>query len=123
MGGHEARSHWEDRGLLMLMGGIVVPIAVWFIDLQVSYAMVKWVCQPNRAWLLLLVPLGSLSAVGIGGWLSWSCWTKLAEAQPAGGSMEDRSLLLALLGLGLNVITGLLILFSLAPRALLSPCE
>jgi hypothetical protein len=37
--------------------------------------------------------------------------------------MVDRSLLLALLGLAMNAIFGLMILTSYAPRYFLSPCE
>jgi hypothetical protein len=123
MGGHQARDYWEDAGLLMVMGGILLPMAAWVLDLQISYAMVKWACRVDRGWTLLLVPLLSLSMVGAGASLSWRAWTRLHDAQPAGASMIDRSYLLAVLGLGLNLVSALLILFSFAPRALLSPCE
>jgi hypothetical protein len=124
MGGREAQHYWEHVGLMMLIGGFLLGPLAWFVDLQVSYAVVKWACRGNGRAVLLLMPLGSLTLVAFGAWLSWACWTKLrGSAQPEGGRMEDRSYFLALAGLASNAIFGLLILTSLAPRYFLSPCE
>jgi hypothetical protein len=124
MGGHRARQYWEHIGLMMLMGSLLLAPAAWFLDLQVSYAMVKWTCDEDRKALLLLVPAFSLGLVGIAGWMAWSSWLKLRnEAVPAGGRMEDRSYFLAIAGLGTSALFALLILSSLVPRIMLSPCE
>ena len=124
MGGHEARTYWEDVGLAMLMGGVLLAPAAWFIEMQSSYAMIKWACENNARGVLLAMPVASLSVVAFGTWLSWSCYTKLrGDANQEGGRMIDRSLLLALLGLAMNAIFGLMILTSYAPRYFLSPCE
>lgn len=124
MGGHAAEHYWEGPGLMRLMAGFLLAPLAWFLDLQVSYAMVKWACDEHQRQLLMLVPLGSLALVGLGGWMSWSCWTTLrGDAQPAGGRIEDRSYFLALAGLASNAVFALLILTSLVPRYVLSPCE
>jgi len=124
MGGHGARHYWEHVGLMMLMGGVLLPPFAWLLEMQISYAMVKWACENDRRDLLLLMPLGSLAIVAAAGWMAWSCWTKLRdEGRPEGGRMEDRSYLLALAGLAMAGVFALLILTSLAPRYLLSPCE
>jgi hypothetical protein len=124
MGGHEAREYWEHVGLMKLMASLLVPVAAWFIDLQTSYAMVKWACDEGRGGLLLLVPAGSLILVATSGWLGWDCWTRLRrEATDEGGRSIDRSRFLALAGLSTSAIFALLILVSLFPRVWLSPCE
>lgn len=124
MGGHDARSYWEDRGLLLLIGSIVLPVLAWFADLQASYALVPWACRHNLRVALLLIPLGSLALVAVGAWMAWSCLRRLGGSVDArGGSMEARSYLLAILGLSTCAAFGLLILLSFVPRYVLSPCE
>lgn len=124
MGGHEAQSYWEHVGLMMLIGGLLIGPAIWFVDLQVSYAAVKWACEHDRRGVILALPLASLAIVAGSTWMSWSSWMKLrGTASQQGAHIEDRSYFLALAGLGLNAVFALLILASFAPRYLLSPCE
>lgn len=119
-----ARRYWERTGLALLLGGFLLGPLAWFLDLQVSYAIVKWTCRTDAKGVLLLIPLASLALTAGGGWMSWSCWKELRhDARPDGDGLEDPRHLLAVLGLGMNVLFGLLILASLAPRILLSPCE
>ncbi len=124
MGGHAARSHWDDAGLAMLVGGLLLPPFAWLLDLQVSYAMTKWACENDRRDLVLLMPLGSLALVAVACWMSWTCWRQLrSTAEERGERREDRSYFLALGGLAMSGIFALLILTSIAPRYFLSPCE
>lgn len=123
MGGHEARTYWEHVGLARLMAAMLLPVLAWFLDLQFSYALVKRACADGSRLWLLLAPLGSLALVGLSMWLAWSCWRPLRDARPDGGAQEDRSYFLALAGLSLGAVFGLLIVASLAPRLLLSPCD
>ena len=124
MGGHVARHYWEHIGLAKLVAGLLLPPFAWLLDLQVSYATVKWACAADARGVLLLLPLGSLALVTLAAWLSWSCWTMLRDqAEPEGARMEDRSYFLALGGLAMSAVFALLILTSYAPRYFLSPCE
>jgi hypothetical protein len=124
MGGHAAETYWEGPGLMKLMSGLLIAPAAWFLDLQVSYAAVKWACADGHRWPLLLVPAGTLALIALSSWLSWSSWTRLhAEADLTGGREEDRSCFLALSGLGLSAVFALLTIVSFAPRYWLSPCE
>ncbi len=124
MGAHEAQHYWEDVGLTMLVVSFLLAPFAWLLDLQVSYAMVKWACENDARWMLLLTPFGSLALIGVSTWMAWSCWTKLrGVGQPQGARMEDRSYFLALAALAMNAIFALLIITSFAPRYFLSPCE
>jgi hypothetical protein len=124
MGGHAARHYWEHVGLAKLMGGLLLPPFAWLLDLQVSYATVKWACAADARGVLFALPLLSLSLVAAGGWMSWSCWAVLRRgASTRGARTEDRSYFLALAGLAMTGVFFLLILTSYAPRYFLSPCE
>jgi hypothetical protein len=124
MGGHEARSYWEHVGLMMLVASVLLAPAAWLLDVQISYATVKWACEHKTRVLLLAFPAGSLALVALSGWMAWSSWNTLRSvASGEGGRMEDRSYFLALAGLGLSAVFALLILTSVLPRVLLNPCE
>lgn len=117
-------SYWDRQGLAMLIAGFLLAPFAWLLDLQVSYSLVKWVCETGRRELLLALPAGSLAIIAVASWMSWSCWTKLRdEAIETGARTVDRSYLIAVAGLAMNALFGLLILTSFAPRIFLSPCE
>ena len=116
--------YWDHTGLAKLVGGFLLAPLAWLLDLQISYAMVKWACATDRSVMLLLLPLGSLALIGLATWWSWSCWARLRDqATSEGGRLQDRSYFLALAGLAMSAVFGLLIITSYAPRLLLSPCE
>jgi hypothetical protein len=124
MGAHEARHYWEHVGLMLLVGSFLLAPFAWLLDLQVSYSMVKWACEHDRRWALMLTPLASLTLIALGTAMAWSCWTKLrGVGRQAGARMEDRSYFLAMAALAMNALFALLILTSVAPRYFLSPCE
>jgi hypothetical protein len=124
MGAREARHYWEHVGLAKVIGGVLLPPFAWLLDLQVSYATVKWACAADARGVLLLLPLGSLAIVAFATWMSWSSWMQLrGNASSEGARMEDRSYFLAVAGLSMSAVFLLLILTSFAPRYFLSPCE
>ena len=124
MSSRGAQHYWEHVGLMRLMGALLLAPLAWLLDLQISYALVKWSCAHDRPEVLLLVSLGSLALIGGAAWLSWSALRILrGDGRLEGGRMEDRSYFLALAGLAMSGIFALLVVTSLAPRYLLSPCE
>jgi hypothetical protein len=123
-GAGPARDYWEGPGLMLLIAGFLLPPLAGFVDLQISYTAVKWACENDGRTVLLLLPLGSLAVIAAGGGMAWSCWTKLRDGgREAGGRMVDRSYFLALAGLAMSALFGLLVLTTMAPRYFLSPCE
>jgi hypothetical protein len=109
---------------LMAIAAIVLAPFAWLLDMQISYAMVKWACENDRRELLLLMPLGSLTLVGVAAVMSWSTLKRVGDnAVEDGGHQEDRSYFLAVAGIGMSALFALLILTSVVPRYVLSPCE
>jgi hypothetical protein len=119
-----AREYWDGTGLVLLVAGFLLAPFAWLLDLQISYSSIKWACEHDARGVLMAIPLGSLALIGAGTWMCWYCWQRLRdEAQDEGGRVIDRSYALAISGLALNALFGLLIVTSIAGRLLLSPCE
>jgi len=119
----EAQPYWEDWGAVLLLTGVLLPPTAWFLDLQVSYALVKWACAHDQRGVIVAAGLGSLALIASAAAMSWSCWKKVrSAARDGGGGMEDRSYMLALSGIGLSGFFALLVVTSMTTR-LLSPCQ
>ena len=124
MNSESAQPFWKDVGPLVLVAGLLLPPLAWLLDLQTSYAMVKWACENQRRGLILAVPAASLTVVMLAGAMSWWSWTRLRDnTRPDGGRIEDRSYVLAIAGLAMSTLFALLIATTIAQRALLSPCQ
>jgi len=65
---HEDREYWDHTGLAKLIAGFLLAPFAWLLDLQVSYATVKWACAANQRAVLFLLPLGSLALIGFATW-------------------------------------------------------
>lgn len=123
MGGHEARSYWEDWGLLLLWTSFFLAPAGWFFDQGLGYALTKWICASGDKWLFA-VTTGMGLAMTIGGAaLAWSLLVKARAGREDGGAQIDRSQFLALVALGFNVLTTILLVTATSSRFILSPCE
>jgi hypothetical protein len=73
--------------------------------------------------LLTLISAAALLLVIAGGLTGWHCLKRLHGANDEGGRRIDRSHFMAVVGIGLNVLIGILILTAAVPRFVLSPCE
>jgi hypothetical protein len=102
---------------------IAAPLA-WLIDLEASYATVDWACSHNRRDVLFMIPAACLAAIGAAAWVCWSAWNDLRrKTEFEGGSVQDRSRVLAVIGLLMSGTFALVVLTTFAGRYLLSPCE
>jgi hypothetical protein len=118
------RSYWDGAGLAKLWCAFIAAPLAWLIDLESSYAIVGWACSHDRRDVLFLIPAGCLGAIGVAAWLCWSAWNDLRrEAEFEGGSVEDRSRFLAVIGLMMSATFALLVVTTFAARYLLSPCD
>jgi hypothetical protein len=123
MGGHEARTYWEDRGLLLLWIAALAGPAAWTFNQLVGYALVKPSCAGGSSLLLTLIAAAALAVTVGGTWIGWSCLARLRGATETGGRIEDRSYFLAVAGIALNALIGLLIVTAAVATFVLSPCE
>jgi ABC-type Fe3+-siderophore transport system permease subunit len=106
--------YWDHSRATVLIAGLLLPPLAWLLDMQVSYSLVKWACAHDRQWILFVLPAGSLTLIAVTTLMSW---------QTSHQTNHHARHLLALSGLAMSILFGVLIIVSLAPRVLLSPCE
>jgi hypothetical protein len=108
---------------LLWLGLAAGPLA-WSLNQLVGYALVKPACHANAPMTHLALSAAALLATAGGGWLSWSCLRRLQHAAgPHGAGWDDRSVMLAVVGIVLNALLALLIVTAATSQFLLSPCE
>ncbi len=123
MGGHAARTYWEDRGLVLLWTAVLLaPLAV-AVNEFAGYVLVKPVCASGAKLLLTTLSAAALAVTAGGAWLGWSCLRRLRDARQDGGGREDRSLFMATVAIGFNALAALLVLVMAMPHFVLGPCE
>jgi hypothetical protein len=123
MGATDSSGYWDARGAWLLWFSVLSGPAAWALNQLIGYALVKPVCAAGAGLALALVSAAALALVAVGGWTAWSCLVRVRGAGEFGEDREARSQFLAIAGLGLNGIIGLLILTAAVPPFLLSPCE
>lgn len=123
MSTREAEDFWDDWGLLLLWTTVLSGPAAWALNQLVGYALVKPVCAADARFVLFLVAAVTFAITVAGGWKAWTLLQMLRGAHPQGARREDRSHLLAVGGVALNALLGLLILTHATSIYLLSPCE
>ena len=123
MATHEVRDYWDGRGLLLLWLGVLSGPAAWAVNQLLGYSLVKPSCFAGTRTMLLAVSGGTLLVTIWGIWITSSSLMVLRDADIAGPRREDRSKFVAVSGLGLNLLLGLLILTEVSAQLLLSPCE
>ena len=123
MRGHGTRRYWDEKGLALLWLGFLSGPAAWALNQLIGYALVKPTCAAGHATALVTLSGIAFLIATTGGWISWTCLMKLGHAQPKGGDVEDRSQMLAISGIALNALLGILILTAAVSQFLLSPCE
>ena len=123
--GHDAAwPYWDDIGLVKLLAGVFIGPAGWLLNLQINYSLVKWACASGNAQVLPILSAAALALIGCGLWVSWRCFTRLRDqADPRGGRVVDRSYFLAVAGLCLSALFGLVVLTGGALHFIVSPCE
>jgi hypothetical protein len=118
-----APQYWDDIGLFKLLAGVFLGPFAWGLNLEINYSLVKWACGSGGAIVLTFVSVIALIGVMTGFAMSWRCWTRLhRDADLHGARIIDRSYFLAVTGLGLNALFGLLILTGVSLHAVVSPC-
>ena len=114
----------SGTGVALLWSALSAGPVAWTVNQGVGYAVVKPVCGgPGPPVLWAVAMLALILTVG-GIWLSWRLLGQLREsASDDGASVLDRSYFMTVVAMGLNALIAILIVASLIPQFLLSPCE
>ena len=124
MSGDAAEDRWADRGVVLLWLAMFAGPAAWAFNQGVGYAVMKAVCASGNPYVLWTMAIVSLALAVAGGWIGWWWLAQFrSNAVDDGGTGADRSYFMAVLAIALNVLIGVLIVTSLIPQFLLSPCE
>jgi hypothetical protein len=114
----------DTRRLVALWAAFLTGPVAWTFNQGAGYALMKPVCAGKATPLLWLVAAASLLLVAAGSWTAWHWIRQLrGSARDEGSGAVDRSYFMAVLALAFNALIGLLIVTSVIPQLLLSPCE
>jgi hypothetical protein len=115
--------YWDGRGLALVWFAVLAGPAALVLNQLAGYALVKWACASGHVGVLTSIAAASLALAAAGGWIGWVCRRRTHGAGEHGGGIEDRTRFMAIVGIGLSVLMGLLIVLQAYPQFVLSPCE
>lgn len=119
----EAAYFDSPRGIAALWFGVMAGPVSWYLHLNVSYALVRKICETGDVWLLHLTTLVTLTPALAGVFVAWRCWRRLGEpGVAAGAGTLGRSRFMALGGLGLSGFFTLVLLVAWIPDFLIEAC-
>lgn len=104
--------------------GILAGPAAWFLDQQISYSIVAWVCGGGPHVVLHVISVGSFLLAGAGAFASWTVLQRTRPRAAADGSQPDeRARFLAVLGLVSCAFFALVIVAMAIPRVVFDACQ
>jgi hypothetical protein len=113
----------QERDLLALWTGLLLPPFAWFLHQQLSYMLVLWACASGRQFVLHLVTVAMLLLAGAGGFIAWRNWQRTGRGwSDEAGGMRPRSRFMAVAGLLSSGMFVLVILAQEIPSFLLNAC-
>lgn len=123
-GSSDALAYFEGRrGIVALWFGFLAGPAAWFLHLNVSYSVIRYICSSGAMWLLHLASLFTLVLAAAGVWVAWRSWQRIGEPdETSGAGTLGRTRFLALGGIGMSAFFLAIILMAWIPDFLLHPC-
>jgi hypothetical protein len=118
---HEPHGYWEQTGLALLSFAMLAGPAAVALNIGAGYALVKWACATGHTYVLTTIALFMLALSLCGAWVGWACRARAASA--CGNAIADRSYFVASVGVGLSLLSALVIVMQAYPHFVLSPCE
>ena len=107
----------------MLWFAVLAGPAAIFANQFAGYALVKRACASGHTYVLTGIAVAMLGLAVAGACVGWACRARLRDANEYGGRIIDRSYFLAIVGIGLALVSTLLIALQAYPHFVLSPCE
>jgi hypothetical protein len=119
-----ATSYWDAKGLMLLWISFFAGPVAWILNQGVGYAVVKPVCSRADVSVLWVIGACAFILASLGAWTAARCLLLVRdEAKDQGGRVMDRSYFVAIVALGMDALIAVLIVTSVIPQFLLSPCE
>lgn len=113
----------DNDGLGVLWAAFLAGPLAWTFNQGVGYAVMKPVCLGSATYLLWLIAAIALCVTLVGAWTGWRWVRRLRTANEDGEHGPDRTYFLAILTVAFNGLIAILIVASLIPQFVLSPCE
>lgn len=107
--------------IVRLWVGLLGPPVIWLCDLTANYALTRWSCANDRAWVLDAVSLLALVLVALTSFVAWGEWKKLGE-RDAGETIGGRRRLMAIGGLTNGGFFAVVIVATAIPNFVLRSC-
>ncbi|HEY0526531.1 MAG TPA: hypothetical protein VGD08_24265 [Stellaceae bacterium] len=98
------------------------PVA-WFLDQEVSYVLVPWSCDTGHLLPTHIVSLAALLLAITGGVLGWRDWSRRRRTSSEEGDADGRAHFLALTGMLMCALFGLVILVEGVAKFYFDPCQ
>jgi hypothetical protein len=109
---------------LPLWTGILAGPVAWALDLEISYAIVKWTCAAGTETPFLVITVACLAMVAGGAAVSWRALRRTRGDVPEdGGSPRQRARFMAILGLASSALFALTIAAAAIPWWVLDACH
>jgi len=118
----EYRDLVYGRGVLLLWIGVLGGPVVWALDLQVSYWLVYRACHTSNMTPLYTETIVALGLCAVPFVIAWRMFKRFPHAHPNGGHADDRTRFLAIVGMGLSVLSFVALVAAAIPRLVLAPC-
>ena len=118
-----ANGDWWLTPLPLWTGILAGPVA-WALDLETSYAIVKWTCIAGTVRPFQLVTVVALAVTGAGAAVSWRALQQTRHDGPEDGVRpRQRARFMAMLGLASAALFALTIAAAAIPWGVLDACR
>jgi hypothetical protein len=123
MGGRGAFENGANRAMNRSSTALAMGMLASGLHLPVSYALVKWSCAANQRAALVVLAVVAFLITAAGARIAWSCQARLRSRTDANDDAPaDRSLFVAQMAMGIDIILALFIAASTVGPLVLSPC-
>jgi hypothetical protein len=118
----DLRDRVYGRGLLLLWIGVLGGPLVWAADLQVAYWLVYHACHTNSMMLLYVETVLAMVLCAVPCAIAWRMFRQFPQGEDGGGQADDRARFMAITGVGLSLMSFIVLIAAAVPRLVLTPC-
>jgi cytochrome c biogenesis factor len=118
---HPPRS---GRERLLLWSGLLGPILLWLMHLEINYLVVPYACRKDAILIVHAVTVAFILAVAGLGLLGLTSWRRAGREWPdSSASVVSQDRFLATIGLLLSAITIMALVAQWLPTFFVDPCR